>query len=87
MHRVPANRCAVHTRNVIVVRLPDRILADREALEQLLERPASTIRARCTPVAHDTETRRALYDTEQVAEVMKDRQRRHARPSQRLAAS
>lgn len=62
---------------MIVVRLPDRILADREALGQLLERPVSTIRARCTPVAHDTETRRALYDTEQVTEAIQGRQRRH----------
>lgn len=53
---------------------------DREALSQWLQRPATTIRARCTPIAHDTDSRRALYDSEQVAETMAGRQRRLSHP-------
>lgn len=62
-------------------------LADREALAQLLDRPASTIRARCKPVAYDIATRRALYDADDVAQDMKTRQRRHSQSRLRLAAS
>lgn len=58
-------------------RLPDVTLMDREALSQWLQRPATTIRARCAPIAHDTTTRRALYDADKVAETMAGRQRRH----------
>jgi len=68
-----------------VRRLPDVTLMDREALSQWLQRPATTIRARCKPIAHDTETRRALYDAEQVAETMAGRQRRRVHPQTRTA--
>lgn len=60
-------------------------LADREALSQLLDRPASTIRARCEPIAYDLETRRALYDADEVTKIMSDRQRRRFRPRTRTA--
>lgn len=66
--------------------LPDRTLADREALSHTLKRPASTIRARCTPVAHDITTRRALYDAEEVAATMASR-RRVLHPHHRLAGA
>ena len=73
---------------MIVLYQPDgKRLADREALAQLLDRPASTIRARCTPVAYDIATRRALYDADEVAETMKSRQRRRSHPRLRLATS
>lgn len=61
--------------------LPDgRKLADREALQQLLERPESTIRARCTPIAYDQATRRALYDYDDAAATLQQLQRRQCRP-------
>lgn len=61
-------------------------LADREALAILLNRPAATIRARCRPIAHDTDTRRALYDADQVAQTMAGRRRVH-QPYHRLAGA
>lgn len=65
---------------MIVRYLPGQILADREFLARHLDRPAATIRARCTPIAYDTQTRRALYDAQQVIETMNSRQRRHSHP-------
>jgi hypothetical protein len=71
---------------VIVHYLPDgKRLADREALAGILDRPASTIRARCTPVAYDLETRRALYDADEVTKIMDGRQRRRFHPQTRTA--
>ena len=71
---------------MIVRYLPDgQCLADREALARLLDRPASTIRARCEPVAYDLATRRALYDTEQVTKIMSGRQHRRFHPRTRTA--
>ena len=40
------------------------VLMDREDLAVWLDRPATTIRARCVPVAYDAATGRALYDAE-----------------------
>ena len=37
---------------------------DREDLAAWLGRPATTIRARCTPAGYDRATGRALYDAE-----------------------
>jgi hypothetical protein len=61
---------------VIVRYVQGQTLADREALTALLDRPASTIRARCEPVASDIETRRALYDAAAVEAAMSHRRRR-----------
>ncbi|TDD37877.1 hypothetical protein E1287_07420 [Actinomadura sp. KC06] len=54
---------------VIVRRVPGGILADREALSVEHGRSQATIRARCTPVACDIGTRRALYWSHEVREM------------------
>lgn len=64
---------------MIVLYLKGQTLADREALSMLLDRPASTIRARCEPVASDIKTRRALYDAAAVEAAMSNRRRRRPR--------
>jgi len=61
-------------------------LADREALSQLLDRPAATIRARCETIASDIATRRALYDADAVEALMRDRGRRRRRLTRDLAS-
>lgn len=61
-------------------------LADREALSSWLDRPASTIRARCRPVASDTETRRALYDAATVTATMDGKRRRRTRTNEKASA-
>jgi hypothetical protein len=70
---------------MIVRYLPGQTLADREALSRWLDRPTSTIRARCEPVASDVESRRALYDAEQVIATMDGRQRRRHRTNERVS--
>jgi len=46
------------------------VLMDREDLAAWLDRPTTTIRAHCTPVAYDPTTRRALYDAEACREQL-----------------
>ena len=46
------------------------VLMDREDLAAWLDRPAATIRTRCTPVTYDNPTGRALYDAEACREVL-----------------
>lgn len=61
---------------MIVRYISGQTLADREALSALLDRPTSTIRARCEPIASDIRTRRALYDAAAVEAAMSNRRRR-----------
>jgi hypothetical protein len=70
---------------VIVRYVQGLTLADREALAALLDRPASTIRARCEPIASDIKTRRALYDAEAVTAAMSTRRRRRSRTEERVS--
>ena len=46
------------------------MLMDREDLAAWLGRPTTTIRARCSPVAYDLATGRALYDAEACREKL-----------------
>ena len=52
------------------------VLMDREDLAAWLGRPVATIRARCTPVAYDPATGRALYDAEACQAQLADITRR-----------
>lgn len=54
---------------MLVIRQPDRILMDREALAQWTRRSVRVIREHCEPVARGAR-RKALYDAEACTEVL-----------------
>ena len=56
------------------------MLMDREDLAAWLGRPTTTIRARCSPVAYDLATGRALYDAEACQERLAGLARRAPPP-------
>jgi hypothetical protein len=54
---------------MVVLKMLDRTLMDREALAQWLQRPVSTIRNHCQPCGMDRDGR-TLYHAEQCQETL-----------------
>lgn len=63
---------------MVVIKMLNRTLMDREALSQWLRRPVSTIRKHCTPCGKDT-SGRLLYHAEACHDLLSDVQTRNRR--------